>query len=134
MHVRYKIFQTYLVHTGKLPGPFQVKYFGLTDLDGNPIEIPLYTAISLFLSGLSIIKACADLNVVRIHVEDDYEFGDYARKVFVHLPFMLTSGFFAIYSISILITYVNVWVIIPIPIVLMANLIYSRKKYGFFYF
>ena len=115
-----------------MPGPFQIKYFGLTDLEGNDITIPFYTAVSLFLSGASMIKAGFDLNLLRIHVNEDFKFGNYAEKCFAHMPFMVASGFFNLYALSILVTYVNIWTLLPILIVLISNLIYCMKRYVLF--
>ena len=48
---------------------FQVEYFLLKDSYDNQLAIPKLTIITLLTSGLAIAKTCADLNIVRIHLQ-----------------------------------------------------------------
>ena len=62
-------FQAMLVMTGRLPGIFQIEFWSVVDLNGNELTLPKFTALTLTTSLLSMLKACVDLNLQRVHVQ-----------------------------------------------------------------
>ena len=65
----FKHFQSWLIMTGKLPGPFEVEDLTVEDSYGNKVVFPKLTAVTLLLSGLAILKTCLDLNLVRVQLQ-----------------------------------------------------------------
>jgi len=47
-----------------------VTAFNLTDWYGNTIYMPITASATLIFSVISIIKAAAELNIIRVHVQD----------------------------------------------------------------
>ena len=64
-----KLFQAMLVMTGRLPGIFQIEFMSVVDLNGNELTLPKFTALTLTTSLMSMLKACVDLNLQRVHVQ-----------------------------------------------------------------
>lgn len=123
------LLQTWLIMTGKLPGPFDVKYVLLKDFQGNGVEFPKLTAITLLISGLAILKTCVDLNIVRIHLQEGCKFVKLARRAIVFLPYFMISTIFRLYSISLLMAYAKMWILLPaVSIAFLLNLIYGSKR------
>ena len=123
-----KYFQLWLILTGKLPSPFNVEYFKWKDSNGNELEFPMMTAITLLSSGLAIVKTCADLNIVRIHIQEGYNFVQFAGRSLIFTPFFVSSAIFRISAISILLAYFRETTILPIAIIFSANIIYGYKR------
>ena len=119
-------FQTWLIMTGKLPGPFDIDYFSLKDSYGNELALPKLTAITLMTSGLAIVKTCADLNIVRIHLQEGFKFVNFFGTALVYLPYFMTSIIFRLSAMALLMTYLSTWTFIPIFITFMLNM-----KFGY---
>ena len=115
--------------TGKLSGPFDVDYLSLKDFQGNELLLPKMTAVTLFISGLAILKTTVDMNLVRIHLQEGHKFVQLAKYSIVFLPFFMVSTFFRLSSISILLTYASVWILFPaITMSFLVNLVYGIKR------
>ena len=116
--------------TGKLPGPFDIEFIQLNDFYGNGFSLPKMTAVTLSISALAILKCCVDLNLVRIHLQEGHGFLQLVKCAFVFLPFFITASASRLSSISILLTYASVWILLPaLSLLFIINLIYSKKRY-----
>ena len=126
INIPYHLFQTWLIMTGKLPGPFDIAYFSLKDSYGNELALPKLTAITLLTSGLAIVKTCADLNIVRIHLQEGFKFPKFFGKALIYLPYFMTSIIFRLSAMALLMTYFSTWTILPVSITFMLNM-----KFGY---
>ena len=48
------LFQTMLIMSGKLPGPFEINFWSVTDAHGNGFSLPKCTALTLTTSLLRL--------------------------------------------------------------------------------
>ena len=117
-----------LIMTGRLPGPFEIGFWDIVDPNGNKLTFPKCTAVTLSTSFLSMLKVCIDLNLQRIHVQQGSKIMVLLGRAFVYIQFFAASAFFRLFSISLLLTYITFWTIIPVGIVFVANLIYAKKR------
>ena len=115
--------------TGKLRGPFEIAYSSWTDPNGNKIAIPQITAITIALSFMSMLKTCVGLNLQRIHIEPDSSFITFLGPATNYLPFFLANAFFRLSSISLLLTYIHYFTLVPVVIIFFANLYYGKTRY-----
>ena len=76
-----------MINTGKMPGFLDIEYFDVTDAYGNEFNIPKCTAIALCTSGLSMLKSCVDVNIMRIHLDEGVELSSVASKALAYLPY-----------------------------------------------
>ena len=113
--------------TGKMPGPFEIEYLTLSDAWNNSISLPKCTAIALITSSLSMLKVCVDLNLLAIHVKDCNK-RTLASSAFIYIPFFVATAIYRLFSISILITYLNFWAVLPVAFVIGMNIWYGIKK------
>ena len=113
---------------GKMPGFLDIEYFGVTDAYGNELSIPKCTAIALFTSGLSMLKACVDVNIMRIHLDEGVDLSSVAAKGLAYLPFFIVTGLFRLSALSIIMTYANSATVVIVGFVLIANVVYNSKK------
>ena len=67
--------------TGRLPGLFEIEFWTVVDPNGNELSLPKFTALTMTTSLLSMLKACVDLNLQRIHIEVNNSFvtSDYSE-------------------------------------------------------
>ena len=114
--------------TGKMPGPFELEYFTVSDTYGNAISIPKCTAIALVTSSLSMLKTSITLNLKTIHLRDGLNLSSIVGQCITYLPFLMATGIFRLSAISILVTYGNVGAIFPVTIVFAANLMFAYKR------
>ena len=63
-----------LIMTGRLPGLFEIEFWTVVDPNGNELSLPKFTALTMTTSLLSMLKACVDLNLQRIHIEVNNSF------------------------------------------------------------
>ena len=75
-----------------------------------------------------MLKVCIDLNLQRIHVQQGFKIMELLSRAFAYIQFFASSAFFRLFAISLLLTYVTFWTIIPVGIVFMANLLYAKKR------
>ena len=115
--------------TGKLPGPFEIAYFSWTDPNGNTISFPQVTAITITLSFLCMLKTCIGLNLQEIHVKPGSKFLTFLDRAFVYIPFFVACAFFRLSAISLLLTYITYWTLVPVTINFFANLYYGISRY-----
>ena len=115
--------------TGKLPGPFEIAYFSWTDPNGNTISFPQITAITITLSFLSMLKTCVGFNLQGIHIKPGSNFFTFLDRAFVYIPFFVASAFFRLSAISLLMTYITYWTLVPMAIIFLANLYYGKTRY-----
>ena len=57
------------------------------------------------------------------------QFWDFMVKVCDHLPFLAATSFFRISAITLCLTYINIWAILPIALYWMSNLFVGYRKY-----
>ena len=114
--------------TGKLPTPFEIGYISWTDPNGNTISFPQITAITIALSFMSMLKTCIGLNLQGIHFEQGSNLVTILDRVFVYIPFFIASAFFRLSAISLLLTYITYWTLIPITVTFIANLYYGIAR------
>ena len=115
--------------TGKLRGPFEIAYSSWTDPNGNKIAIPQITAITIALSFMSMLNTCVGLNLKRIHIEPDSNFIRFLDLATIYLPFFLVNAFFRLSAISLLLTYIHYFTLVPVMIIFFANLYYGKTRY-----
>ena len=113
---------------GKMPAPFDIESFDLIDAYGNELNIPKCTAIALFTSSLSILKASVDINMMRIHLNEGAPLGSLGAKAFIYMPFFVATGLFRLSALSLILTYLNYWTVIIVATIIVANLVYGYKK------
>ena len=114
------IFQTWLIMTGKLPGPFEVEYLSVGDAYGNRLAFPKLTALTLLFSGISILKTCLDLNITRIHLQEGFRFSAFVDRSLTFLPFFIVSIVYRLLTFSIILSYCSFWVTLPAAILLFS--------------
>ena len=116
--------------TGKMPGPFEIEWVTFRDAYENPVTVPTCTAITMITSGLSMLKVCVDLNLLKIHVKDsdDSKYRKLAGVTFVHIPVFVATAIYRLSALSILIAYVNYPIVLPVAFVIIMNIVYGGKK------
>ena len=57
------------------------------------------------------------------------QFWDFMVKVCDHLPFLAATSFFRISAITLCLTYINIWAILPIALYWISNLFVGYRKY-----
>merc|ERR1719412_1172359 len=88
--------------------------------------------MALIFSVLNMFKAAISLNVIRIHtraVTNANQFWDFMVKVCDHLPFLAATSFFRISAITLCLTYINIWAILPIALYWISNLFVGYRKF-----
>ena len=116
--------------TGKVGGPFDVEYVTIKDVHDNTLSLPKLTAVTLMMSGLALLKASVDLNILRIHLRDGHKFSQLVKQALTFLPLLMSTIIFRLSSISFMLTYLTTWTLLPMGITFIGTLIYGSKRYN----
>ena len=116
--------------TGKMPGPFEIESVTFCDAHKNCVTLSTCTAITMITSGLSMLKVCVDLNLLKIHVKDsdDSKYRKLAGATFIHIPVFVATAIYRLSALSILITYANYPIVLTVAFVIIMNIVYGGKK------
>ena len=126
------LFQWWLIVNGKVPKPWNITgEFTFKDWSGNEVKFVTIALFSLVFSALSMLKAVIMINVINVHISEISicrKVLQFLLVVISHITYFISTAFFRIGTIILLMCYMNNFGFIPIIVFWMTNVAYGYIK------